>query len=215
MAVSYVQFQYRFRIDTLTVMGTPTFGAALNTTYDPGVAPFRLAITLQTTGSSGTAAAAAYNLMVSKNAGAYAAIGGTTGVLADSNTADYGGDADQKSITANTIGAGTGTFLAGFEVNDGVVDSFTLTRGDYTEVNYCIKLDFTNLNNGDTLDFRCYKGTTTALTTYTQTPRITVTKLALSPAALALQLSTVAPTSAIGIPLVLMRRPVRNLYFKR
>src|SRR6516225_896681 len=94
MPANYEQLQARFRVDTAAVDTAAVWGAALNTAWRraPG-ADFRVRFTIQTTGTSGAAAASTENLYVSKNAGAYVAVGGTSGIL--------------PSTTASTSAGGT------------------------------------------------------------------------------------------------------------
>lgn len=195
MAVAYVQYQYCFRSDTGGVNSAATFPVALNTTWFPGWVGFRLRFTIQTTGSSGTAAAAVHDLYVSRNSGAYALIGAGTGVLA--NAAGNVTDADLAYVSSAQLAAGTGTFLAGSSGLGGQwcksttgSGSQAVTRGDYTEFEYGLILDPTVLNTGDTLKFEVYHATA-AMTTYTQIPLITV-----------------------GVKPSPTRRPVRNLFFR-
>src|SRR6516165_535723 len=106
MPANYEQLQARFRIDTAAVNTAATWGAALNTAWRqaPG-SDFRVRFTIQTTGSSGSAAASTENLYVSKNAGAYVAVGGTSGIL-PSTTASV--SADETVISSAQLPAGTG-----------------------------------------------------------------------------------------------------------
>lgn len=67
------QVHYRFRTDAGAVDAAPTWGAAQDTTYQPGIANFRLRVAIEN--SSGAAQGpSSYQLQVSKNGGAYAPI---------------------------------------------------------------------------------------------------------------------------------------------
>ncbi len=201
MATTLVQLQYRFRTDTLATNTAATFGAALNTTYFPGILPFRIRFTVNSTGSP-SPSSQTYNLAVSKNSGAYGAINGSSGVLSSSAAS---ASADNASITSAQLPVGTGVFIAGQYDNTGATAAQTLPNGDYTEFEFGLILDFTNLNNSDTLDFRIYQnGTTTALNTYTQTPRVTVEKRSFVPlvGSLALSGTPVRSQSNLLVPTV-------------
>ncbi len=79
--------------------------------------------------------------------------------------------------TTNRLTGGTGSFIAGKFSDDGMVESVTVTKSNYTELLYIVYIDVSSLANGDTLDFRVYRNYA-ALNAYTTTPRITATLIA-------------------------------------
>jgi hypothetical protein len=201
MPASYEQLQARFRIDTAAVNTAATWGAALNTAWRraPG-SDFRIRFTIQTTGTSGAAAASTENLFVSKNAGAYVAIGGTSGILA---SATASASADETAISSAQLPVGTGVFVNGVYDSTGATASFTIPRGDYTEVEFGVKIDTANASPGDTFDFRVYRGATPQ-NTYTATPRITALGVNLASGSYSLNPGGVAGS-------ITFRRPNRTI----
>jgi hypothetical protein len=172
-----VQVRYRFRTDAAAVDSTPTWAAAENTNYYPGLeTAFRLRFTVNNTGTA--AGAGPHIIRLSKNAGAYAAI--TTSSTAGVQSVNAGASADEATIaTANfRLTAGTGTALAGVYDETGSATK-SITNGFYTELEYGLIIKTANVTGGDVLDFRIYNSTT-AYTTYTQTPRIMIPTAALA-----------------------------------
>ena len=114
-----------------------------------------------------------FNLYVSKNGGAYTAIG--TGQAAKYSASSYftQGDDTTKQLYDFDISK---TYITD---NNGMCESAgaTLSGGtnNYWELEYCIQVDSSYVDDADTLTFRVYSGTT-ALATYTQTPSITVSE---------------------------------------
>ena len=82
---------------------------------------------------------------------------------------------DEDDILANRLGAGSGVWEEGKYDDNGVVESVIGLKSEYTELEFCLYVDDATVNDGDTLDLRVYD-TTNALSSYTDTPRITVTK---------------------------------------
>ena len=177
MPASYEQLQARFRIDTAAVNTAATWGAALNAAWTraPG-ADFRIRFTLQTTGTSGSAAASTENLFVSKNAGAYVAIGGTSGILPSATASS---SADETAITTAQLSLPSGVFVNGIYDSSGATNSLTIPRGDYTEIEFGVKIDPANSAFGNTFDFRVYRGASVQ-SLYSNTPRITSTGINLA-----------------------------------
>jgi hypothetical protein len=87
------------------------------------------------------------------------------------------------AATTNRLGAGSGSFVAGEISEDGLVDDFGWTDGDYTELLYSITLLSTGLVVDDTLAFRVLRNGSTDGITYTATPEITVAEPAITQAA--------------------------------
>jgi hypothetical protein len=202
MPANYEQLQARFRVDAATVDTAAVWGAALNTAWRraPG-SDFRVRFTIQTTGTSGAAAASTENLYVSKNAGAYVAIGGTSGILPSTTaSASAGGTV----ILTAQLPAGTGVYVNGVYDSSGATASFTIPRGDYTEVEFGVKIDPANSAPGDTFDFRVYRATI-AQNTYTATPRITSIGISLASGSYLLN----PPAGNAGT--VTFKRPNKNM----
>lgn len=110
-----------------------------------------------------------WGLYVSKNGGGYTLVTtGSTGVKArNSPTMTDGG------ATAQRLGAGTNSFVAGLVSEDGTADNLQLTAGNYTEFAFPIQLVYGEVLNGDTYDFRVYLNGS-PFGAYTQTARITI-----------------------------------------
>lgn len=90
------QRHYRFRTDALAVDGTPTWGAAEDTDYDPGANNFRLRIGVTNALSSATGSIP-WQIYSSKNGGAYAAV--TTASTGGVRSVDASSDSDDAIIT--------------------------------------------------------------------------------------------------------------------
>jgi hypothetical protein len=127
---------------------------------------------VQNTGN--TAANQTWAIFMSKNAGAYAAVtqASANGVK---SSAAASSSADETAIATRLLTAATGTYSAGIYDNTGVTATKSLAAAGVTEFEFGLILDYTVLNNADTLDFRVYSGGA-VLNTYTVTPRITVVK---------------------------------------
>jgi hypothetical protein len=177
MAATYVQLHYRFRTDATAAQGgTPTWlkGYAADQAVYCDVeitSPIRLRVTLQNTGNN--AAASTFNLYYSYNSGAYTQITTTAGTNPVYSVDGSGGSsADNSAITSALLTAGAGTWLNGQYDDTGATSSFTLTNGDYTELEFSFHVNSAVVQHGDTLNFRVYRSTN-ALNTYTVTASLT------------------------------------------
>lgn len=169
------QVRFRVRIDggnADTVV--PTWAAAEDTSVSYRIEDtFRLRFTVNNTGAA--AGAGPFILRVSKNAGAYTAVTTSSGASLGAQSVDASISADEATLaTANfRLTAGTGTALAGKYDETGSA-TLSLTNAFYSELEYGVILKATGAAVANTFDFRIYNSTT-AFTTYTQTPRITAT----------------------------------------
>jgi hypothetical protein len=111
-----------------------------------------------------------WQLQFSKNSGAYQDVNGTNG-LSGNNSFDL----TEGDPTTNRLGAGSGSFVAGeiAETTTAVINH-QLTASNFTEHLWSLIANSSQLNNGDTLDFRVLINGSTM--TYNVTPRITVSK---------------------------------------
>lgn len=185
MAASYEQEAFRFRNDDGTET-TATWKAAENTNFTLLVdanQTFRLRIELQENNSTGTAAA--FTIRYSKNGAAYATV---TTATSDIKLVASGTVAD-ATATTNQLTTSVKTHVNGQFDSNGTVANITINNQS-TELEYCLQGVAANLVHGDTYDFRCYRGGTTALQTYTRTPRLTVVKTVTGMAAITLADST-------------------------
>ena len=66
-------------------------------------------------------------------------------------------------------------FTLGQYDENGATGVITLAASSVTELEFAVMLTLAALK-GDTYDFRVYRGTSTALNTYSNTPRVTVTQ---------------------------------------
>jgi hypothetical protein len=192
MPVAAVQTRYRFRSDAATVDAAPTWAANENTTYFPGLSTnFRLRFEVQNTGSTSTGAQT-WNLFFSRNASAYAQVSVSSSYV-QSVAASV--DADNTALTVRRLTADAGTFVNGQYDSTGATGTITLAGSSVSELEFGLVLSGTFVS-GDTLDFRVYRGGSTALNTYTQIPRVTVTVTTLG----ANPLTVASP--AIGAPTI-------------
>lgn len=132
----------------------------------------RLRISVENTGSG--AGASAFKIRVSKNGGAYADVTASSSNVKTFNTANF---ADGDDVTQLIT---TGTYQSDNNAAEDSTGAFTLTAGlaAATRFEAEIALEFVaaDLANADTLDFRITQSDSTVLTTYTVTPRATITK---------------------------------------
>ena len=178
MPVSYQQLQARFRVDTLAVDTAATWPVALNAAWVRGSSSdFRIRFTIQTTGSSGTAATSTQNLYVSKNGGAFVPVGGTSGILPSSTAS---ASPNNTVISTGQLAAGAGTYASGYYSATGATPTFVIARGSYSESEFGIAIDPANAKQGDVFQFRVYRGASPQ-NTYTATPQITVQNITLIP----------------------------------
>jgi len=195
VAVNCTQSRFRFRSDTLTVdSGSVVWAAAENTNWVPTPVqqgtPFRLRIEVGNTGSTSTGAQA-WNIFVQRNgAGGYAQVTSSGTYVQSSSAASS--DADNTSLTVSRLtsdfNTGTPAFVNGQYDNSGSTGNITLgigsTNNQRTELEFGLVLTSSCLA-GDFFDFRVYRGTSTALNTYTVTPRVTVTQAAFTATSIA------------------------------
>jgi hypothetical protein len=172
MATTWVQTHARFRNDDGS-QTTATWKAALDTniSVDVGAGNVNLRIRISSSQTGTTGAKVTGTLYLSKNGGAYAAVTDVTSsvkAIASANFADE--DATTQQISS-------GTFVAGKmdEVNGACTATGTIAQNSVTEHEFSVQLISADLASGNTLDFRMRNGST-AYTTYTVTPRITVLK---------------------------------------
>jgi hypothetical protein len=88
---------------------------------------------------------------------------------------------DEDDILANRLGAGNGVWEDGKYDDNGVVESVIGLKSEHTEIEFCLYVDDATVNDGDTIDLRIYDSVS-ELTSYTDTPRINVSKAVSDPA---------------------------------
>lgn len=176
MAVNLVQQVFRIRTDATAAQGgTPVWAAAQNAV--PVLSPsalFRIRFAIANTGTT-SAASQAYNLFVSRNAGAYAQVPnvvGSNAVYCADATA--GASADDSPITTSLLTGASGTFT-GVGVYDftGTTSALIIPTLDYVEFEFGIQFNNAVIAQGDTYAFRVYQAGV-VLTTYTVTPTLQV-----------------------------------------
>lgn len=169
------QKRFRFYNDDGTE-ATNTAIAAEDTNISPNVysdANVVLRIQVQESGGMGGASTDDWQLQYSKNAGAYANVTSGTSNVKGFNSATL---TDGGATTAR-LTAGTGSFVAGLISEDGLADNVEITANNHSEFVFTLTLIAADVAAADTLDFRIlYNGA--ALSTYTITPRVTITKTA-------------------------------------
>lgn len=170
-----VQDRHRIRTDTASPDTAATWAAAEGADYTPPSAsigtstPFRIRFTVSNTGAM-SAAAAPWQIYASRNGGAYAPVTTASTFVKAANAST---SADETAITSAQLTAGTGSRVNGLYDETGATGNFALNAGNYTELEFGIVLDPDQVAEGDTYDFRVYYNDT-ALTTYSDTPRVTV-----------------------------------------
>jgi hypothetical protein len=108
------QRHFRFRTDTGAVDATPTWGAAEDANYVPGSAAFRLRFSIENPDAEATGSLP-FQIYVSKNGGAYAAV--TTSSTNGIKSIDAGSDADNTTIVIPRLTTPIWTPLAGAAID--------------------------------------------------------------------------------------------------
>lgn len=175
VAASWDQLTFLFRNDdgtAATATAKETAGSDTTATHSD---KFRIRFVIQETAGSNQAETPNWGLQFAYNGGGYGAIAASGGELnwADSSNLTNGTVAD------NTQRVGSGTFNSGCTVdNAGTSGAQAATAGnDEYEVEFTIQIASSGLSNGDTIDLRVYQNGG-ALTSYTDTARITLTGIA-------------------------------------
>ena len=94
------QSHFRFRTDTLAVDSTPTWAAAEDVNFNPGLPTFRLRVKIANTGPTDLAAVP-WQIYASKNGGAYAPV--TTTSTMGVKSVDAGASADETPINTELL----------------------------------------------------------------------------------------------------------------
>lgn len=156
---------------------TPLAAEDTNVTInvDSGNVPFQLRYRLQESGGVAGAATDDYDLQRSLNSGGYSTITGATTAIITS-ASGLTNDAATTNRATNGITNGTGSFVAGEQSTDGVLDNWQLTASNYSEIVYGGTVVAADVNNNDTIDFRVTLNGGTPGMTNSVTPRITIQK---------------------------------------
>jgi hypothetical protein len=93
--------------------------------------------------------------------------------------ATAGASADNAALSTRRLTSDSGTFVNGQYDFSGATGNITLTASSVTELEFGLQLT-SDAAYGDTYDFRVYRGASTALNTYTNTPRVTVNQYTLA-----------------------------------
>lgn len=170
--------KYRFYDDDgAEDASTPLANEDTNVTInvDSGNVPFQLRYRLQEGGGAAGAATDDYDLQRSLNSGGYSTITGATTAIITS-TSGLTNDGATTNRATNGITDGTGSFVAGEQSTDGVLDNWQLTASNYSEIVYGGTVVAADVNNNDTIDFRVTLNGGTPGMTNSVTPRITIQK---------------------------------------
>ena len=170
---SYTQTRYRFRNDDGNEIAA-TWKAAENTNVTQVVNQvFRLRIQVaQTVTDANENLVKDFKVRYSLNSGAYtdvAAIGATTSPVRYASSAN----ANNGSSTTSQLTAASGTFTAGRIDNTNSTGNLTFNVEQYTDLEFILELYGPQLSAGNTIDFRVYETSNTALDTYSATGRAT------------------------------------------
>lgn len=187
---------YRFYDDDAgEAASTPLANQDTNVTIsvDAGNVPFQLRYRIQNAAAVAGAATDDYALQRSHNGGAYATINGaTTAVLASAS--GLTNDNATTNRATNGITDGTGSFVAGEQSSDGIVDNWSLTASNFSELVWGGTVVAADVSNGQTITFRvAFNGGTPGMTN-SVTPTITVQKSV----SVALTGTNVVGTGAVG-----------------
>jgi hypothetical protein len=174
MAINTVQDRFRIRIDNTAAQGgIPAWFVAENANASLARGDrFRLRFEIQNTGTT-TNGSAIMTLMLSRNAGAYAAVTTETSFVKAIDCTN-GLSADNSTISTRLLTVDAGTFTNGQYDNTGATAAITLAASSVTELEYGVVIDPATAVIGDTLAFRVYGAGPAVLTAYTVTPTITV-----------------------------------------
>lgn len=173
MPVSFTQTTFRLRNDDgseAAATWKATAGTSINMDVSGSTNPaLRIRFVMTETGS--TASTFAANLFASYKGGAYAQVTASTAQVKVVDTTNY---ADNANTTEQISAA---TFVAGRtdDVDGTTGATASIAQNSVTEFEFMVNLVGADLQNGDTLDFRCYKSGV-AVATYTLTPRVTIVK---------------------------------------
>lgn len=186
------QAHARFRSDAGTADAAPTWYANEDTNYTADLSGGNLTLRVRFSVQENSVASTSTNwiLRLSKNGGAYGAV---TTATSSVKSIDAGSSADETAITTRRLTAGSGSFINGLYDETGSTGALQITANNHTEFEYGIQLVAADVAHNDTLDFRVYRNTT-AFTTYSVTPRITVSK----PVAVSATLTGIAGTGSPG-----------------
>lgn len=160
VTASFTQSAFRLRNDDGSQTAA-TWIAATNTNASIAVdTVFRVRIAVLET-AGGRKANQSLPLEYSLNGGGFTAVSTSTPVQATASAFVSDGAATTQQIT-------TGTFVAGQFDSNASVANVSFAGNDRTEMEYCLRLDPAQINNGDTVALRV-----TGLASYSQTPTIT------------------------------------------
>jgi hypothetical protein len=177
-SASLRQTHFRFRSDTGTVDGTPTWIAGedcnVNIDVSGGNTKFRLRFAVQETNGV-TSSSSTYGVYYSKMGGAAAAVTTSTASL---RAADVSSDASSTNVTVSRL-SGTGSFQGGEYDEDGTTDSITNTANQWVEIEWGLEIVAADVSDGDTIDISLRRGAGGALNGgYALHARLTISKSA-------------------------------------
>jgi hypothetical protein len=113
-------------------------------------------------------------LYVDKNTSGYARVdGSSSNVRATGGLPTDGAACDTQLL--NDGAAGSFENDGSYDEGDGATPSWTQTKDNFAEFEFCVYIVAADVADGNTLDFRVRDGTS-EINAYTNTPRITVTK---------------------------------------
>jgi hypothetical protein len=157
---NYVQSRFRARGDTVG-LNVNTWDHALDTNWSQPVdETFRLRIVVVENAGGGAGLNA--QLQFSLNGGLYTSISTTSAVVKGVNSGQFANNDTTTSLL------GSGTFVIGYGVTDGLAPSVPFAGNDYTEWEFSLQIVGADVSNGDTIDFQIL-----GLNSYAITPRAT------------------------------------------
>ena len=152
-------------------------GTNITVNVDSGNVAFQLRYRVQETGGADGASTDDYGLQRDIDGGGYATItGATTGIIASAS--GLTNDAASTNRATNGITDGTGSFVAGEQCTDGLLDDSQLTASNFTEHVWGGTVVAADVSNGNVISFRVSLNGGTPGITNSVTPTITITKTA-------------------------------------
>jgi hypothetical protein len=119
-----------------------------------------------------------FHLFVSRNSGAYSRVTTISSYVRSVASAETSWSYTDGSSTTDRMTTGSGT-NTGYIDTDAAIASFTVTKNQHTQCEFCIEFVSADLADNDTLDFRLYNDDGTEINGgYTASAQSTITKTA-------------------------------------
>ena len=162
---------YAFYVDG-TESGASIIGSQDNAISPTITSDYNIAIRLrlQENGGASGATTDGWQLRCKRNAGAYFSVGTATTYVKAYDSANL----TNAGATTQRLTNGSGSFDAGVISEDGLADNYQLSKNNFTELLFTIRLVYADLVDADTLTFQIQLNGSDI--TFNVTPTINVTK---------------------------------------